>query len=244
MAPDRHSSKDRKAQRPRLPTDVYRDLKAATGGDGDRLERLAADYAAAGVALEEDNTTHAIRLLGRAKERAPRSSVVREALGIALYLDGRFREAGRELAAYRRISGRLDQNHLLADCARANGQLEKAESLVAEMMRTDVPADRIAEGLMVIAGARADAGDPRAALAALHRVDLTPREVQPYHLRLWYLAGELHEQLGERRRAAGMFNAITTFDPEFLDAAERAAALDAATDQPPDTAPASRRLHQ
>jgi tetratricopeptide (TPR) repeat protein len=238
MAAGKHSTGDR----PRLPTDVYRDLKAATGGD---VESLAADYSDAGVALEAGDTAHAITLLRRAKQRASRSAVVREALGIALYLDGQFREAGRELAAYRRISGRLDQNHLLADAARANGQLDKAESLVAEMMRADVPADRIAEGLLVIAGARADQGDPRSALAALHRIDLSPRDVQPYHLRLWYLAGSLHEQLGERDEAASLFNAIATFDPEFLDAAERAAALEAPTDQAPSDAPAaSKRLLQ
>jgi len=238
MAAGKQSSGDR----PRLPSDVYRDLKAATGGD---VESVAADYAAAGVALEAGDTRRAITLLQRAKQRASRSAAVREALGIALYLDGQYREAGRELSAYRRISGRLDQNHLLADTARANGQLDKAESLVAEMMRADVPADRIAEGVLVIAGVRADRGDPRAALAALHRIDLSPREVQPYHLRLWYLAGSLHEQLGERDEAVSLFNAITTIDPEFLDAAERSAALEAPPDQPPADPPAaSKRLLQ
>lgn len=238
MASDKRSGSDR----PRLRSDVYRDLKAATGGD---VERVAADYADAGVALEEGDTVRAIELLRSCKHRASRSAAVREALGIALYLEGQFREAGRELSAYRRISGRLDQNHLLADCARANGQLDKAESLVAEMMRADVPADRIAEGLLVIAGARADSGDARAALAALHRVDLSPGDVQPYHLRLWYLAGSLHEELGERQEAESLFNAIQTIDPEFLDAAERAAALEAPSDQPPsNAAAASKRLPQ
>ena len=208
-------------ERPRLPSDVYRDLKASAGGE---LERVAADYAAAGEALERRDVARAVTLLRRCKERASRSAAVREALGIALYLDGSFRDAQRELSAYRRMSGRLDQNHLLADCARAVGQPDKAEALVAEMMRADVPADRIAEGLMVIAGARSDAGDHRAALAALHRVDLAPAEVQPYHLRLWYLAAELHEKLGEHAKAAQLFDSITTIDPDFLDAADRAAA--------------------
>ena len=247
-APDkkhRGSPPDRKrdgGDRPRLPSDVYRDLKAATGGD---VDRVAADYAAAGAALEEGDTHRAIELLRACRQRASRSAAVREALGIALYLDGQYREAGRELSAYRRMSGRLDQNHLLADCARANGQVDKAESLVSEMMRADVPADRIAEGLLVVAGARADRGDPRAALAALHRIDLTPRDVQPYHIRLWYLAGELHEQLGEIDQAENMFSAIATIDPEFLDAAERAAALASPADQsPPDAASVSKRLRQ
>lgn len=237
------TDKQRRDDRPRLPSDVYRDLKAAAGGD---LERVAADYAAAGEALEAGNTERAVKLLQQCKERASRSAVVREALGIALYLNGRFRDASGELSAYRRMSGRLDQNHLLADCARANGQLDKAEALVTEMMRADVPADRIAEGLMVIAGARSDGGDPRSALAALHRIDLEPAEVQPYHLRLWYLAGDLHEKLGETAQAANLFNSITMVEPEFLDAAERAAALDAAARaaQSPDAASDSKRLRQ
>ena len=210
------------ADRPRLPPDVYRDLRSAAGGE---IERVAADYAAAGTALEQGDTEVAITLLRGIKGRASRSAVVREALGIALYLNGDLHEAGRELSAYRRLSGNLDQNHLLADCARANGQLDKAESLVSEMMRADVPADRIAEGLLVIAGARSDRGELRAALAALHRIDLEPSDVQPYHLRLWYLAADIHERLGEKERAAGLFDAIAVLDPGFLDAAERAAAL-------------------
>ena len=238
-APDRKQA-DR--DRPRLPSDVYRDLKAATGGD---VERVAADYAAAGVALEQGDTTRAIELLRACRQRASRSAAVREALGIALYLDGQYREAGRELSAYRRMSGRLDQNHLVADCARANGQFDKAESLVDEMMGADVPADRVAEGLLVIAGARADRGDVRAALAALHRMDLAPRDVQPYHLRLWYLAGGLHEQLGEPDQAESMFSAIATIDPEFLDAADRVAALEGSPGQlRSDAAAAAKRLPQ
>src|ERR671910_676284 len=55
MAAGKQSSGDR----PRLPSDVYRDLKAATGGD---VESVAADYAAAGVALEAGHTGRAITL--------------------------------------------------------------------------------------------------------------------------------------------------------------------------------------
>jgi tetratricopeptide (TPR) repeat protein len=238
------TDKQRRDERPHLPSDVYRDLKAAAGGE---LDQVATDYAAAGEALEAGNTVRAVELLRACKGRAARSAAVREALGIALYLDGKFRDAGRELAAYRRLSGRLDQNHLLADCARANGQLDKAEALVGEMMQADVPAERIAEGLLVIAGARSDGGDHRSALAALHRIDLDPPEVQPYHLRLWYLAGDLHDRLGETAQAVNRFNSITMIEPDFLDAAERAAALEAgrsAAGQASDGASDSKRLRQ
>jgi len=220
MPPARHQE----SVRPRLPSSVYRDLKAASGT---QLDNVAAAFVDAGEALADDDVPRAITLLTDAKQRASRSAVVRESLGIALYLGGRFKDAARELAAYRRLSGRVDQNHLLADCARANGQPEKAEDLVDEMITADIPADRIAEGLLVIAGARADRGDPDAALAALHRMDLEPRTVEPYHLRLWYLAADLEEQRGDADAAAGYLQAIATVDPEFLDVAERLATSDA-----------------
>ena len=219
MAPPRQPERTR----PRLPSAVYRDLKAASGT---QLDKVTVAFADAGDALADGDVTRAIALLTDAKQRASRSAVVREALGIALYLDGRYREAGRELAAYRRMSGRQDQNHLLADCARANGQPEKAEDLVDEMITAEVAVDRVAEGLLVVAGARADRGDPEAALAALHRIDLEPRVVEPYHLRLWYLAADLEEQRGDHDAAEGYLQAIATVDPAFLDVSERLAAVD------------------
>ncbi|HSJ43719.1 MAG TPA: tetratricopeptide repeat protein [Euzebyales bacterium] len=209
--------------RPGLAPPVYRDLKAASGA---QLDKVAVAFTEASEALADGDLTRAISVLTDAKGRASRSTVVRESLGIALYLDGQFKEAARELAAYRRMSDRQDQNHLLADCARANGQPEKAEDLVDEMIAADVSPDRVAEGLLVVAGARADGGDPDAALAALHRIDLEPRRVEPYHLRLWYLAADLEEQRGDPDAATSYLQAIATVDPEFLDVSERLAAAD------------------
>jgi len=235
MPPSRHQE----PIRPRLPSSVYRDLKAASGT---QLDTVAAAFADAGAALADGDVPRAVALLADAKQRASRSAVVRESLGIALYLDGQFKEAARELAAYRRMSGRLDQNHLLADCARANGQPERAEDLVDEMISADVPADRVAEGLLVVAGARADRGDPDAALAALHRMDLEPRTVEPHHLRLWYLAADLEERRGDPDAAASYLQAIATVDPGFLDVAERLAAEEREGQPAADSA--SKRLRQ
>lgn len=227
-------------ERPRLPSAVYRDIKAAAGGE---LDRVASAYADAGEALATGDRTRALRLLQDAKRLAPRSAVVREALGIALYLDERFKDAARELSAYRRMSGRQDQNHLLADCARAAGQLDRAEALVSEMMGADVPADRIAEGLLVVAGARTDQGEHDAALAALHRVDLEPRTVEPHHLRLWHLAADISAEQGDTEAERGYLQAIATVEPDFLDVAERLAALDDGDDQEPADSD-SKRLRQ
>lgn len=217
----------RESGRPRLPSVVYRDLKGAAGT---QLDAVASAYAEAGEAMQDGATGRAVELLMDAKRRASRSWAVREALGIAFYLEGRFKDAARELGAYRRMSGRPDQNHLLADCARANDQLDRAEDLVDEMVRGGVPADRVAEGLLVIAGARADGGDPDAALAVLHRVDLAPAVVEPHHLRLWYLAADLEERRDDPAAAAGYLTAIATVDPDFLDVATRLAAMEDGSD--------------
>ena len=228
--------------RPRLPSPVYRDLKAAAVT---QLDHVVSAFIDAGTALEEGETPRAVELLREAKRRASRSAVIREALGIALYLDGSYREAGRELAAYRRMSGRQDQNHLLADCARANGNLDRAEALVDEMISAEVAPDRVVEGLLVIAGARADGDDLDAALAVLHRVDLEPRRVEPYHLRLWHLAADIAARQGDDRAAAGYLEAIATVDPDFMDVSDRLAGLGRTVDEDQSSAPSvSRRPRQ
>ena len=240
---DMPAQRDTDRGHPRLPSNVYRDLKAASGT---HLDAVATAFAEAGEALQDGERERAIRLLREAKQRATRSWAVREALGIALYLDEQYKEAASELGAYRRMSGRQDQNHLLADCARASGQIEKAEDLVAQMMAARVSPDRVAEGLLVVAGARADHGDPDAALAVLHRMDLEPQTVEPYHLRLWYLAADLEERRGDPDAAVGYFSAIATIDPSFLDVAERLADGEAASTSTTqaEAGPSSKRVRQ
>ncbi|MGH8903091.1 MAG: tetratricopeptide repeat protein [Egibacteraceae bacterium] len=197
---------------------------------------MARAFAAAGNALEGGDVDRATELLIWAKSAAARSAVIREALGVARYLAGDFVGANRELLAYRRLSGRKDQNHLLADCARAAGQSEKVAEYVDEMMRAGVAPDRVAEGLLVLAGERADRGDLRGSLSALERADLNSCRIQPWHPRLWYFAGDLHEQLGDLDRARDYFEAITAVEEDFFDAKDRLAALstDGERDQRPD----------
>jgi hypothetical protein len=58
-------------------------------------------------------------------------------------------------------------------------------------------------------------------------MDLEPRTVEPYHLRLWYLAADLEDRRGDADAAASYLQAIATVDPGVLDVAERQAAIDA-----------------
>jgi tetratricopeptide (TPR) repeat protein len=193
---------------------------------GEDLNDVVRAFVAAGAALEEDDVDRAMELLLWAKAVAPRSVMVREALGLVLYTVGEFSNAHSELVTYRRLSGRQDQNHVLADCARAAGRHEKVVEYVTEMVKAEVARDRVVEGLIVQAGDRADRGDLRGALAVLGRADLDPDDVREWHPRLWYAAADISERMGDLEAARDYFDAITAVEPDFLDVEERLAQLE------------------
>lgn len=210
-------------ERPHIPREVYRELK--TSAKAGVLDDAARAFGAAIEALDAGDTARARTLLDWVKHVASRSAAVREALGIVAYQEGDFATAHSELLTYRRLSGRADQNHLLADCARAAGRHEKVLEYVREMRRPEIPRDRQVEGLIVLAGDRADRGDLRGALAVLEEAGLKPVKVEVWHPRLWYAAGDLAERMGDRALARDYFEAILAIDEDFLDAADRLAAL-------------------
>jgi tetratricopeptide (TPR) repeat protein len=211
-------------ERPFIPRDAWRDLRATVPPAA--VDDVVKAVGAAAQALEDGDTDRAIVLLQWAKSAASRTATIREALGVAFYAAERFSEAQSELLAYRRLSGSADQNHLLADCARALGKPEKVAPYVEEMIAAGVDPERVAEGVIVIAGERADRGDLEGALDAIHRVELNPVEIQAWHPRVWYVAGDLCERLGRTEQARDFFSAILAVDEEFGDAEERLAALD------------------
>jgi tetratricopeptide (TPR) repeat protein len=209
----------------RVPRGVHADLRAASPPR--EFDDVVKAVGYASEAMGAGDVARAVELLTWAKAVAGRSAAVREAFGLALYHAGRFEDAHRELLAYRRLSGRVDQNHVLADCARALGRHDRVAEYV-EAMEADprIPTERQIEGLIVLAGDRADRGDLRGAMAILERGDLDPVEPQRWHPRLWYAAGDLSERMGELDRARDLFEAADALDDGDLDAAERRAALD------------------
>jgi tetratricopeptide (TPR) repeat protein len=161
-----------------------------------------------------------------AKALAPRSGAVREILGIALYQSERFREALRELQAYHRMTGRSDQNHLIADAHRALGAPEKALGPAQEAIRNrSVPEEARAEAAVVGASALADLGRLDEALTLLRGFSTQERTARPFDLRIWYVAGDILERAGRPREAATEFRKVVRHDPSAFDAAERLARL-------------------
>lgn len=202
-----------------VPRDAWRDLRATVPPNV--LDDVVRAVGTAADAMDDGDDTRAMELLTWAKSVAPRSATIREALGIVHYAGERYSEAHSELLAYRRLSGAQDQNHVLADCARAAGRQDKVHEYVDQMIAAGVDRARIAEGLMVLAGDRADHGDVEGALETLERAGLDPVQVQAYHPRLWYLAGDLSERLGRRDDAREYFEAILAVDDVFGDVDER-----------------------
>jgi tetratricopeptide (TPR) repeat protein len=162
----------------------------------------------------------------KAKALAPRSPTVREVLGMGLYQLGRYREALSELQTYRRMSGRADQNHLIADCLRDAGRPERAVPLAEEALASrGVPVANKAEAVIVASSALADMGKYEQALGLLRRVRTRDDVAGPEVLRVWYVMGDILERSGRREDAARQFEKIVRHDPGAYDAAERLAQL-------------------
>ena len=172
-------------------------------------------------ALDRGRLGEVVRAAQQAKALAPRSGAVREVLGMALYRWGRYRDALRELQAYRRFSGRADQNHLIADSHRALDAPEKALPLVQEALEARIGAEARAEAAVVGGSALADLGRFEEALTLLRRFDHGGDAARPHDLRVWYVTGDVLERAGRIREAARAFRKVVDHDPDAFDAAER-----------------------
>lgn len=211
-----------------LPGGVRRELKRLSRSP-EETRNLGLALTAATRAIDELDPETAITYLSWARQACPRSPAIREALGAAHYLAEDYSSALSELQAYRRISGRADQNHLVADSLRGVGrETEKIPALIEEMADS-APADRYLEGLIVWAAQLADEGDPEAGLAVLRRgvgrLDDLDDDVTETHLRVWYVAGDLAARSGSPGEARTWFEQIEAVAEGYLDTEKRLAEL-------------------
>ena len=195
---------------------------APPGKDRDAMSRLARAI----ELLDRDDPKGAAAEAEKAKVFAPRSGAVREVLGLAYYGLGRWQDALTELKAYKRISGRPDQNHLIADSLRGLGRPSEAVPLAEEVLRVKgIPNEAKAEAVIVAASSLADQGRFAEALAFLGRAKTREDVAEGYTLRLWYVKGDILERAGRREEAAHEFRRIMRHDSSAYDAAERLAAI-------------------
>lgn len=206
-----------------LSDDVVKELHGAVRpGKGEILVQV---FSEAVAAFAEEDFEEAISLGEQAKHLALRSVNAREFLGLAYYRTGKWREAARELSAFRRISGSNDQNPVIGDSYRAMGKPDKALEWVDQVDARTSPPEVYYEAAIVGAGALLDMDRAQEGVERLEKLDLEPSIAQEHHLRAWYMLGDLLERRGRFTQARGWFERIAAVDPEITDAPQRAAKL-------------------
>lgn len=207
-----------------LPRDIVNELNRVSRPG--KEHQAAARLERAVELLDRGDSRGAVAEAQKAKELATRSAAVREVLGMALYQQRRWREALSELQAYRRMSGRADQNHLIADAERGVGRPERAVPLAEEALaQRGVPIEAKAEAVIVAASALADMGRFDQALGLLRRVRTKDDVARPEVIRVWYVIADILEKAGRPKEAAEQFRKIMRHDPAAYDVAERIAQL-------------------
>jgi tetratricopeptide (TPR) repeat protein len=207
-----------------LPKDVVEEIRQIARGT--KTEEALGYLSRATVLLARGDSGAAVKEAEKAKTLAGRSPAVREVLALAYYGQGRFKEALSEMLAYRRMSDRQDQNHIIGDCYRAIGEPEKAVPVTEEEVRArGVSIEAKAEAAIVGASALADMGKYDQAIATLRRFAGRTDVGRGYDLRLWYVLGDVLERAGRPGEAAAEFQRVVRHDAGAYDAAERLAAL-------------------
>jgi tetratricopeptide (TPR) repeat protein len=146
-------------------------------------------------------------------------------MGLAHYRLTQYAAAAKELDAFVRLTDSVEQHPVLMDCMRALGRWRRVDELWDELAAASPSSALVAEGRIVLAGASADRGRLRDAIAILDRKAAPPKRVHEHHLRLWYALADLYERAGDLPRARDLFTRVRTYDAGFADVAERLAAL-------------------
>ena len=135
---------------------------------GDQKGGRAADrLREASKAFEHDRFDEARSTLRPIAEQAPGAASVRELYGLTLYRLGRWKDAARELEAFRTLTGSTEQHPVLADCYRALKRWAHVDELWEELREASPSPELVSEGRIVVAGALADRGRLAEAIALL-----------------------------------------------------------------------------
>ncbi len=152
--------------------------------------------------------------LRKAKELSPRSSTIRELLGLSAYRSGQWEEALRELRTFRRITGDLIHMPVEMDCLRAVGRKADVAKTWERIQEYDVSATINNEARVVYASFLLDEGRPRDAWVIIKpgRLIASP---SPGELRRWYVAARVAVEAGDKDAARKLIAALDQHEPDF-----------------------------
>ena len=218
----RSASRSRQVPEPE-PLDLAEEVRAqlvrAVGSA--RTERVERRLAEAVEHFEAERFADAARILKKLSDEAPTVPAVRELYGLTLYRQEKWKQAARELEAFRLLSGSTEQHPVLADCYRALRQWPQVEELWDELRQDSPDAELVTEGRIVMAGALADRDRVTDALRLLQQGWAFPKRPRLHHLRRAYALADLYERAGEVPKARDLFQRIRSADPDFADVAQR-----------------------
>lgn len=162
--------------------------------------------------------------LRKAKELSPRSSTIRELLGLSAYRSGQWEEALREMRTFRRISGDLIHMPIEMDCLRALGRTEDVTKTWERLRDHDVSPAVDHEARVVYASFLLDEGRARDAWPIIKpgRLIASPT---PGELRRWFVAARVALEAGDNDAARRIVAALDEQDPDFDGVDELRAAI-------------------
>lgn len=206
-----------------LDPDVVAEVEREAGTT--RSARYRERLTSAAEALERGRFDDARRMVQPVLRDLPTVAAAHEIAGLAWYSVGQWRKAAAELELARQLDKSVRHHPVLADCYRAMRRYHEVNELWLELREASPEPSLMAEGRIVAAGALADQGDLRGAIAAMAPGRSTPRKVRDHHLRQWYVLGDLLDRSGEIVEARRFFALVAHHDPQFADVVQRLAAL-------------------
>lgn len=171
------------------------------------LTRAMGDFA-------DERYRAAVPELRKAKKLSPRSSVIRELLGLAAYRSAQWEEALRELRTFRRITGDLMHMPVEMDCLRALGRGNDVTKTWERIQSHDVSPAVNHEARVVYASYLLDEGKPREAWPIIKpgRLVSSPSEGE---MRRWYVAARVALEAGDKEAARKIVAALDEQEPDF-----------------------------
>lgn len=144
-----------------------------------------------------------------------------EIVGLASYRLGDWRKAATSLELARSLEGGVRHHAVLADCYRAMRRYHDVDMLWLEVRAASPHPALMAEARIVAAGAKADQKDLAGAIAIMGKVPTDPKRVRDYHLRQWYVLGDLYDRAGDPIAARKWFRLVASHDGDFVDVVDR-----------------------
>ncbi len=206
-----------------LDPDVVAEVEREAGAG--RSSRYRERLTSAAEALERGRYDDARRMVQPVLRDLPNVAAAHEIAGLAFYSLGQWRKAAAELELARTLDQSVRHHPVLADCYRALRRYHEVDALWAELKAASPEPPLMAEGRIVAAGALADQGDLRGALALMSKARAVPAKVRDHHLRQWYVIADLLDRSGEVVDARRYFALVAQHDPDFADVRSRLAAL-------------------